>query len=329
MKKYLVIVIGFLMIVTQPVYAKTFKWGTGGTSGNYFGMGNDSVAMCTKDLGTDKKGQPNEIAVESSNGSEQNLIGLTNKKYAVATVQEDVLRFHNKKSPGKINGNRIRILLDAHEETGHLLFPIGWQPKGKKKGMFTKLYSKVKKEKPKPISINLLKGQVIGSMGGSMVSAEALSMFLDLRMKVVKTTPDQMLSKADKPILLVGGQPYKLVEDLLATGKYMLVGIDANTLKNRAPFYTTKNANYSQNGKMTTVPTFGVRALIVGKYFRSKAKNKVMKDFASCLFDSLGELADDDDTNPNWESVYELNQDNNRIDWRYFNKMKDTEDEDE
>lgn len=330
-KNYLVfLTIMFIFFLANTVYSKVYKWGTGGPTGNYFGMANDAISYCNADLGVDKKGNPNEIEVVNSSGSEENLIGLTNKKFTISTVQEDVLRYHNRKSPNKINPNRIRLLADMHIETGHLLIPKNWQPKKKKKGgIFSAIASKFKKNKKEPISVNLLKGQVIGAWGGSIVSAEALSMFLELHMKVKETSLDTALTKANIPMLLVGGQPYAAVEKLLNTGKYILVGIDFQTLKARAPFYVEMNANYKQDGKMTTVPTFGVRALLLGKYFKSKTKNQFMKSFATCLLDNLGEMTDDDDANANWESVYELNQENNRIDWRYFIKMKSNDDDED
>ncbi len=327
MKKNIIIITTMLIMFSSVVYGKTFKLGSGGPTGNYFSMSNDEVRYCQESIGTDKQGNPNIIEVVNTSGSEENLMGLTNKKFAFAKVQEDVLWYHAKRSPNKINQNRMRVVLDMHIETGHLLFPKNWQPTNNEGGLFSKLWDKASNSKPESISVNLLKNQTIGSWGGSKISTEALNHFLGLKMKVVATNFNSAMKTADKPILLVGGQPYKVIEDLLNTGKYIMVGIDFNQLKSQAPFYVSMDANYKQNGKMVTVPTFGVRALLLGKVFRSKTKNQVMKDFANCLIDSLGDMSDDDDTNANWESVWELNKDNNRIDWRYFNKLKDNDDD--
>ena len=116
-------------------------------------------------------------------------------------------------------------------------------------------------------------------------------------------------------------QPSAVVEAYLKQG-WQLVPINAETLKNRASFYDSVALNYAINGKLQAVPSFGVRAVFVAKSSRSKALNKPFSELATCIRESLVDLADDSDTNPNWESVYEFETED-QINWDYFPLIED------
>ncbi|MDC0612434.1 hypothetical protein OAP63_17020 [Vibrio sp.] len=291
--------------------AQTIKVGTGGKSGNYYSMMND-----IKDYCSDALTPGSSLQVEESDGSVDNVMGLTDKRFSAGIVQEDVLQYFKKTQPRSVNTNRIKIISGLHMESVHLLVPKGYEgdKQGGIKGMFGSLFGDDDK---KPVSIDMLKGQTIGSWGGSVVSAKALSYFMNLNLNVVEV-PTKDRRAPNIPLLLVGGHPYKPVQDLLETGKYVLIPIDYAELRDKAPFYLKSTISYKNNGKIKTVPTFGVRALFVGKSFRRESRNENMTKLAQCVQDSLIDLADDPDTNPAWGSVYELEDDGEQTSWSYF-----------
>ena len=296
------------MMAVIPASAKTLSMGTGGVTGNYYGMGTDIQSYCADDLSV-------ELEVLESGGSVENLLGMQNKKYALGVVQEDVLNFNAKRSPKKVNKNRIKVLTGLHEEAIHLLIPKGYKPEStEKKGLWGKYFGKDNNQS-KPFELSMLEGQKVGSWGGSIVSAEALSYFFKLNLKVTET---KFNLDAKMPIVLVGGAPYKLVSDYLASGKWTLAALNYDAISQTAGFYSRQTVNYQIGGKVKAIPTVGVRALLVGKSFRKQARNVPMTELATCIYANVADLADDPDTNPNWASVYDYIDDEGQSDWSYF-----------
>ena len=300
------------MIATLAIPAlanKPISVGSGGVGGSYYPMVNDMIAFC----GSSTSRQFTNI--ESPGGSVGNVIGMTNKEFHAGITQIDVLKYYAKMMGEKVNANRMKVVVGLHRESGHLMIPPGWEPKSSGfSGFFSKLNFL---EDKKGVDINLLKNQTIGAWGGSIVSAKALSSFLGLNMNVVEIQPG---AKVDSPVLRVAGQPDDHVKAYLAAG-WNIVPIDAEILKNRASFYDKVTLNYSIGGKVVSIPSFGVRAVFVAKSSRADARNLPFSEMASCLRKSLADLADDSDTNPNWESVYEF-ENEEQVDWDYFPLLK-------
>jgi hypothetical protein len=302
----------FSVIFATPSFSETINAGTGGQTGNYFGMMNDINSYCKSEIGK------NTLEVISTGGSLDNLTGIMNKKYTIAIVQEDVLNFMEKQIPRKVNGNVIKVISGLHLETAHLLIPFDYKPETGG-GFFSGITGFFSGNDDKPLSLEILKGQKVASSGGSIVSLKALSYFLDLKLQIVEMNMPELLKSKNMPIFLVGGQPYKPVEDILSANLYSLISIDFDKLKAQAPFYLSMQANYKIKGKRRTINTFAVRALLVGKSFRKSSRNVVMSKLATCISEKLTDLADDSDTNPNWGTVYELEEkEGSQSGWPYF-----------
>lgn len=292
-----------LLIAADPVII-----GTGGEKGSYFGMGNDIAKYCSKAAGTD-------IQVVQSTGSIENLTNLTNKKTTAGIVQADVLMSMAATMPLDVNMQNLKVIAGLHVETIHLLVPTA---------MFTKQASTWAKwtgtasNVPVKVDLETLRGSKIASYGGSLVSATALRYFFNLDWDIVNMPLDQMLSQEQMPILLVGGAPYKPVEDLLKTGKYRLINLDADMIKSKQPFYTVSNVSYTVNGEVQNVKTVGVQAVLIGKNYRSVTRNETNRKLLECIDKNLGEFADDSSTNPNWASVYENSKKGLLLNWPVF-----------
>jgi hypothetical protein len=305
-----------LSISVFGTQASEIKVGTGSEMGSYFGMTKDIERYCSSELTKDT------LTVMTSGGAVDNLLGLGKKKYSMGDVQEDVLNFHAKRSPRKINQKRIKVITPMHVEAMHLLIPKGYKPAGKNLSFFESLSEKISGggDQPVKIDIGLLKDQKVGAWGGSIVSGQALSFFFDLNVDVVEINQGDT---GNMPIIIVAGYPSKVVEAYLATGKYILVSIDHAKVAQRADFYTNETVNYSVNGRMVNVPTIGVRALLVGKSFRKKSRNLGASELATCITNNLADMADDPDTSPNWSSVFEYVDDEGQVGWDYFPLIED------
>ncbi|CZF83366.1 MULTISPECIES: TAXI family TRAP transporter solute-binding subunit [Grimontia] len=319
--QYLVAAALAVSFISSPLVAKELVMGTGGPTGNYFGMGNDIAEYCADEV-TDF-----DLTITNSGGSVDNLLGITNKKYALGMVQEDVLNFHAKRSPKQVNKNRIKVLSGLHEEAVHLLIPKNYKPKGNDSGgMWTKWFGGSEKKAQK-FELPMLKGQTVGSWGGSMVSAQALSYFFNLNLSVVEAANNP--NDTSMPLVLVGGAPYAVVDEYLKTGKWTLAELDYDQISQTAGFYSKQNVNYQIAGKVQSIETVGVRALLVGKSFRKKKRNASMIELATCIYANVADLADDPNTNPNWASVYDYLEDEGQSDWSYFpldeDKLEDEE----
>lgn len=293
---------------------KPVQVGTGGETGNYYSMSKDIFQNYCKDAAFTTDGAD----VVTTGGSVDNLVGMTQKKYSIGIVQSDVLMKMSKQMPRKVNMNSMKIIAGLHNETVHLLVPVGYQPKAKKGGnIFASFTSMFKDDKPIEIKLSALSDQEVAAWGGSVVSAEALNYFFGLNWSV-KAISEADAAKQQVPLIIVGGTPYGPVEKILATGKWNLVSINYNDISAKAPFYTRSTATYKVRGNPVSVDTIGVQALMIGKAFRKEARNEDMKNLATCIDESLADLADDPDTNSNWGSVYENNEQGHLINWSFF-----------
>lgn len=299
----------------------SLKMGTGGETGNYYAMGNDIYSYCNEVIDPETT-----FEVLTSGASVANIEGMLSKTYSAGITQEDVLQYKAKLDPRKVNMNRMKIIADMHMETFQLLIPIGYKPKtakAKELSMWEKAKMKVglsKEKKTAPmikISLNMLNNQEVAAWGGSAVSAKALAYFMGIKFKVVNVPEDQRASIV-MPILRVGGIPDKVVADYLATGKFNLVSIDYDAIRNKAQFYLSTQASYTIGGTTHSAETIGVRALLLGKSFRKESRNANMIALSQCISDSIADLADDPDTNPNWQSAYDLSENGSQTNWAYF-----------
>lgn len=318
MKKFLT---GLLLAaaMANPVSAASLKMGTGTDSGTYKWLGNDIHTLCmTDDILGDTVVTDHTLEIIGTEGAIANLNGMSTKQFNTGIVQEDILKLYSKFiSPKKVNEKKLKVITPLHLEPINLLIPKGYKPKGAKKSFFSNLFSK---DEPKPLDINLLKNQQVGAWGGSMVSAQAMSRFLNLNMSV-KEIPEG--STGNIPLIVVAGFPSSIVQNYLDSGKYHLVSIDYDKVKTQADFYVEHKLSYTVNGKVVNVDTIATRALLIGKASRKPSRNLAQQELATCIADNLVDLADDDETNPNWEEVFEFVDDENTVDWDYFDLIEE------
>lgn len=303
-----------MSVTAVTAQAKTVRVGTGSETGTYFGIGTDIDSFCGTEM--------SEASLElfPSGGSVANLDGMNTKQFTAGIVQEDVLRLYSKfLMPKKVNEKRIRVITPLHVEPLNLLIPVNYKPEGQKVGFFAKLWGS--DDAPVKLDINLLRNQQVAAWGGSMVSAQALSRYLGLDFSVREIAKGQTAKgrNGEIPILVVEGFPSKVVQQYLDSGKYRLVSIDYDKVKVQADFYVPHKLSYTVKGKVVNVDTIGTRALLVGKASRKASRNLPMEELASCIEESLIDLADDADTNSNWSEIFEFVDDENTVDWKYFN----------
>ncbi len=303
MRKFLLIAISSLMLFA----AEPITISSGGEKGNYFGMANDIAKYC-KSIA--------EINVVPSSGSIDNLNAMTNKSAQIGIVQTDTLMTMAKNQPRDVNQQNMKIIAGLHIETIHLLIPIGYSV-----GELSKWNKLTGKELPPVTSIQQLKGIAVASYGGSLVSAAALNEFFGLGWDI-SNVPADKLGSSGLPIVLVGGVPYKPVEEILKTGRYQLMSIPYDTVRSVAPFYIEQGITYTINSRPISVRTLGVQAMLIGKHYRSPDRNAVMEKIATCVEKSILDMADDSQTNSNWVSVAENQKIGNLVNWSFFNLSK-------
>jgi hypothetical protein len=301
-----------LGVLSIPLFGgNTIKVGTGGEKGNYFSMANDIFNNYCESNST--------VEIIKTGGSVDNLTGIIQKKYSIGIVQSDVLLNVSKTDPTKVNMNSIKVIASLHEETVHLLIPIDYVPeKSDGSGLFSKFNSLFSNKDTKEITLSVLKDQKISSWGGSIVSAKALSYFFDLNWDVVPITEADAI-KTRTPIILVGGAPYHPVEKILESGKWNIISINYEEIAAKAPFYIKSIVTYKINNNPISVNTISVQALLVGKSYSRSSRNEFSINTATCINNSLADLADDSDTNPNWSNVHENSKIPSKLNWPFFN----------
>lgn len=321
MKKILILGLAAIIAAGSLYAGNNIRLGSGGVNGNYYPMAKDIEMLYTPGPNGEQpvcEGVTLDVR-EQTGGSMGNAKDMGNKKLDAGIIQIDVLKYLKKSSRGKFTDKKYKIIAQLHKESMHLMIPLNYKPKSPKSSGWGSFFSKFSTSKPVILDINALKGQVIESTGGSVISAKALSQVFNLGANVIDTKGQWT---GENPILLVGGQPLTAVEDILATGTFALVQIDHNAVKAIAPFYVEDELSYEMGGSVQLIPSIGVQAVLVGKSLRNKAKNLRMENLATCINNNIEDLADDSDTNNNWESVYDLNQKDLDLDWDEFNLLE-------
>jgi len=309
MKRIVIVLLSAVSIVSS-VNAETLYIGTAEKNSDYLSMGKDISKYCSNTINVN-------LDINESGGSVDNLFGILDKRFDIGIVQDDVLNFYAMQTPNKINKNRIKAITGLHEEAVHLLIPKGYNPDGtnKKEGKWDNLFNK-KDNKPKTFSLSMLKHHKVGATSTDFVSAEILSYFFDLDLEVHEAP--MAVNDTSMPMIFVGVAPYFPVESYLKTGKWELATLDYKAVQQTAGFYNDQQVSYSVNGRLKTIHTIGVRALLIAKSFRKESRNESMSALATCIFDNIEDLADAHETSANWGNVYDYIEDAGQTNWSYF-----------
>ena len=212
----------------------------------------------------------------------------------------------------------MKVVFAAHQEVVHVMIPKGYKPETESGGWLSSVTSIFSAEQPVTLDINLLANQKVAAWGGSVVSAKAISAFMDLNFDVISMNNATEAANSSLPIVSVGGIPYKPVQDILDKGNYLLVGLNAAAFTRNAPFYSQVSASYVVNGSLTDVETIGVRALVMGKSSRRPGGNEGMTNLSHCIEESVLDLADDPESSPVWQSIATLSASGVLPHWAMF-----------
>lgn len=337
--KKIVLLMLTIAVMALTANAKPRVWGTGGDKGNYYGMSGEILEVCKN---THPK-KPDELL--TTKGSDENTHLALRKKVRVWWTSYGTLKINAVKND-KLHEKSHKVVSVMHLEPLNVLMPFNWKPKKAKGSWYSDTFDKAAagwdnvtgtKKAPIKISLELLKGQKIASSGGSVKEAEALVKFAHLTGAKVVAMEESKLVDSGMPIILVGGAPYAPVENILNTGKYTLVSVDSRKLARDASFYEDTSISYKIKNKYVTIPTIGVRAVIMGKVSKKKLKYEDVKDqgmrtLAGCISENMGDIAEDSD-NPNWENASEYNDSDEMLNWSAFKPYKaggdSSEDEEE
>jgi hypothetical protein len=288
----------FLLIALLMVFSfakKDLTIASGGKGGNYYQVAEDIVNFCGREI-KDKFGY-NLINVPTS-GSVENLNGLLRKKYSIGFVQQDVYAFFKKRDQLNEIENKTQKLFYLYPEYLHILIPVGWKPKSNGfLSLFENLFNK-----NKTISIYSLKNQVVYAKGGAIVSAQALSYFLGLNLKVV----DANKAKVNGPFIFVTGSGDSRIQAMLNSGKWMLLSFNGAELANKAMFYKPAKVTYIVNGKAVSANTVSIMSVAYSRKYRSKKRKEALKALKECIKSNIDDLIDDG-VSDKWTIIQKVN----------------------
>jgi len=287
------IVLSILLLVT--LNAKNLTIGSGGKNGNYFAVANDIVETCSSEI--EKNFHYGLQNVETS-GSVENLNGILKKKYSIGFIQQDVYEYFKKKDQLNTIELNTRKIMYLYPEYLTILIPKGWKPKSN--SFFSKFQNFFSKNKT--ISIMSLKNQVVYAKGGALVSAQALSFFMNLHLKII----DASHHNIDGPLIVVTGAGDSRVQKMLASGKWFLLSFNGNELANRAGFYKSAQVTYIVNGKTQTANTVSIMSVVYARHYRSKKRRNALLAIKKCIKNNIDDLIDDG-TSDKWSLISKIN----------------------
>jgi len=287
------IIFSILFLIT--LNARDLTIGSGGKEGNYYAVAQDIVDTCGNDI-KDKFGYT--LKNISTSGSVENLNGILRKKYSLGFVQQDVYEYFKKKDQLNTIELNTKKMMYLYPEYLTILIPKGWKPKSHSLfAKFTDLFNS-----HKTISITSLKNQTIYAKGGALVSAQALSFFMNLHLNII----DANNKKIDGPFIFVTGSGDTRIQNMLASGKWFLLSFNGNELANRAGFYKPAQVTYLVNGKAMTANTVSIMSIVYARKYRSKKRKEALNSIKQCVRNNIDDLIDDGRSNK-WSLISTIN----------------------
>jgi hypothetical protein len=277
------------------LFAKNMVIGSGGVGGNYYKVAQDIVDFCSENI---KKKYGYDLVNKSTKGSVENLNGLLKKKLSLGFVQEDVYFYFKRRDQLNTIENKTKMLFHLYPEYIYILIPKGWKPKSSGfMSLFENLFNT-----HKDISIYSLKNQTVYAKGGALVSAEALSYFLGLNLKIL----DASKHKVDGPFIFVTGSGDERIQKMLSSGKWILLSFNGNELANKVSFYKPAEVTYIVDGKAVSAKTAAVMSNVYARKYRSKKRKEAVEAVKECVKSKIDELIDDGESDK-WTIIQQTN----------------------
>lgn len=292
MKSALTLLTAALTLTLTPLAAAqgVLNVATGAAGGTYATMFKNMGEVCTN---------ASFLRELHSTGSIENLDDLLSNKASLAFVQLDVL-----KARAQIDHDprtaQIRVLASLHHEELHLI-ALHQARTGGVLGIGSKLTG--------PLTFADLKGQTIGSWGGSVITARVLAAQSGVPYNVTSFNDrDAALSALRNhqvsAVLAVVGQPASWM-NALDPATYALLPIPAATV--HPNFYTPANLVYSNFG--SSVPTLSVQSVLATRDFKTPEKKAQLLKYRDCLARHLTGLQEQEGMHPKWQDVTSLTGD--------------------
>jgi TRAP-type uncharacterized transport system substrate-binding protein len=290
------LVVGALLtsVIMSVARAQTLVVATGAEKGStYTQMFTELAAACTRD----KIGAT--LQAKFTNGSVQNLQLLTGNQVHGAFVQSDFLFLMSKTDKAKVEN--VKTLVALHPEEVHFIARSDTKKEGGYGiGKFT--------IGGKDVSFNSLadlRGRQVGAVGGSLVSAQAISQFSGLDFVPVGFPSNDALKEAllagkIDAAVVVAGAPSALVESL--DGRYRLLPVDDRTAAVLKDIYTPAVLSYT-NLNQSGVSSLSTQALFVTRTFDSANMRLVLAKLRNCFNTELPNIKDSLGTHAKWQNV--------------------------
>ena len=272
-----------LFFIIGLIFAKKpISIGSGGKGGNYYKVGEDIVSFCKEDI---KSKFGYDLINIPTKGSVDNLEGLLKKRYSIGFVQQDVYEFFKKRDQLNEIEMKTSKFMYLYPEYLTILIPKNWHPKAT--SFLDKLGSLFNKNRA--VSIMSLKNQTVYAKGGALISAQALSYFLNLNLNVL----DADTHKVNGPFIFVTGSGDSRIEKMLNSGNWFLLSFNGNELANRVSFYKPAVVTYIVNGKSISANTVSIMSVAYARKYRGKKKRAALNYLRECIKNNIDDLIDD------------------------------------
>lgn len=296
------------LLATSAVAQEKFTIAGGGGMKNgstYSWMLGDLAKWCSTDSFV--------LEEVNTNGGIQNLEFLKGNKVKSAVIPSDLLLSAKLENPTSVA--MIRTLFALHPEELHLIARGDIKKEGGVSiGNFNVGGTSVSYSHPED-----LRGRAVGAVGGSVRSAQILSEFLKLNLKVtpfddnLKLTNALLTGQIDA-IVVVAGAPSALVQTLDSRFKLLPVRSNAEL----AAVYSPAKLQYEKLNGGKAVDTISTQALFVTRTFRDPDMLTSLAKLRACFTTYLPKIQDADGSHAKWQLV----DSNDRGKWEYYDLPK-------
>ena len=239
------------------------------------------------------------MAATYTTGSPQNVELLVGNKVNAAFVQSDLLFFIKATDEAKVSN--LFTIAGLHPEELHFVA----RADTKTEGGYGVGRFKIGGDKVTFNTLADLSGRAIGAVGGSVLSANTVSRYGALKLRVVEYPNNDALKAAllagyVDAILVVGGAPHALVGSL--DQRYRILPVGEDTQRMLKDVYTPTKVSYSNLGA-AGVSTVATQALLVSRTYTGAAMLERLSALRKCFNAQLGDIKDTTGTHPKWQDV--------------------------
>lgn len=279
------------LLFSSAGLAQQLQVATGSPTGTYSNMFQTAIKACPIGM---------QILEVNTTGSVENVDALIGNTINAGFAQADVLAYRSRSE----DLSSLKALLIMHDEEVHFIALSAERREG---GWFG---GRIGGTKYTLNDVSDLRGRNVGAVGGSVISANLISVLGGMNFNVIQLNSNEQALEAVRKgeidaMVAVGGVPLAVVTKL--TPEFRLLTVPREITENERLMSVYKKTRVTYNNMNARgVETIAVPAVLVTRDYKTPRMVNALIDFRECVLNRLDEIRETTGTHAKWQQVGKL-----------------------